>query len=251
MPDQVNGFLSWVAKYWLWILVPALFLFILPVLTPGFIYSWSFRGFKTLFHDDLGMGEAWSNVAAVGCAFGYAIALPVAFRWMAFGRRRIRAFLAVMVVFGITPLLHALFDTPFSQSTGAAQKYYAFVGDDIIISDSPGFDPSSGVERRPLTREVARIIDRRNKGLRPQPISGDSRQLTFFDSITGRPRVWYYKSSDGKFELFDSEGFYPGSGELLLPVTREIAAEITKQRNAENAQAVADARERARKELDK
>ncbi len=44
------------------------------------------------------------------------------------------------------------------------------------------------------------------------------RQFTFFDPITGKPRVWYYKLPDGTYAFYDKAGKYPGSGEDLLPI---------------------------------
>jgi hypothetical protein len=44
----------------------------------------------------------------------------------------------------------------------------------------------------------------------------------FFDPATGDPKVWYWRSPSGDFEFFDNEGFHPGSGELLRPVSRDV-----------------------------
>ncbi|MFI5020378.1 MAG: hypothetical protein ACHQRJ_01820 [Alphaproteobacteria bacterium] len=238
------------ARYWLWILIPAVLLLVVPLLTPGAIYYWSFRGFRSLFHDDLGLGNAWSSVLSFVCAFVYAVALPLTLRWLVFGRRRVEAFFVMMIVFGTTPLLHAFFDKNFNQTTGEAQKYYAVQPNgDIVLSDNPGFDPSSGVKRRPVTRDVAEIIERQKKGLRAQPVMGDPHQLTFFDAVTGQPQIWYYKNPTGRYELFDAAGFFPGGGEELLPVTRDVVTDIYKESDAEHAQKGIEAKEEARKQL--
>lgn len=50
--------------------------------------------------------------------------------------------------------------------------------------------------------------------------------LTFFDTVWGKPRIWFYKRGDGGFDLFDRPGFHPGTGEKLQPVTPETESQI-------------------------
>jgi hypothetical protein len=47
----------------------------------------------------------------------------------------------------------------------------------------------------------------------------------FFNTATGEPMLWYWKSPDGEFEFFDNSGFHPVTGDPLYPVTRLIAAD--------------------------
>jgi len=44
-----------------------------------------------------------------------------------------------------------------------------------------------------------------------------------------KPRVWYYKVEDRRFELFDREGPHPTYKEKLKPVTPDIVPQIMKQ----------------------
>lgn len=44
-----------------------------------------------------------------------------------------------------------------------------------------------------------------------------------------KPRVWYYKTEDRKFELYDREGPHPVYKEKLKPVTPDIVKQIMKQ----------------------
>jgi hypothetical protein len=63
----------------------------------------------------------------------------------------------------------------------------------------------------------------------PRRITANVSTIEFFDPISGRPRVWYYKASDGSYELFDARGFHPGSSEPLIPATKEVVADIVKR----------------------
>ncbi len=263
MSSRTDAFVSWVARYWLWFLIPAILVFVAPILMPGPIYYWSYSGFKTLFYNDLGFSAAWSSIWALACGFIYAAALPLTLRWFIFGswwigrrwgrRKWFYAFLFSLIAFGTTPVLHVVFESgpgcKFNQSTGEPLTYYAIrPGGDIALSDSPGVDPPSGIKRQPCTPEMAWTVKRYLKGDRPQRITGDPRQLTFFDSITGHPRVWYYRTVDEQYELFTAEGLSPDGG-VLLPVTNEVVSAIKQRADAEQTQAQAAAKEEARKQL--
>jgi hypothetical protein len=225
--NQPNHLVRWVTRHWIWFLIAAIILIIAPILTPGAVYFWSYWGFESLFRDDLGFGANVSAVLALVFAFCYAMAAPLALRWLIIGRRRLESFIAILIVFGSTPALHMLLDSNFNQATGAAQKWYVWrPGGDIILSDAGGFDPLTGTEKRRLTPDIARLIERQKRGLRPGQITSDPRQLEFFDRLTGMPKIWYSTQSDGAFRLFDSEGFDPSSGVLLTPITDNLISKI-------------------------
>lgn len=50
--------------------------------------------------------------------------------------------------------------------------------------------------------------------------------LIFFDTVTGKPKVWFYKKRDGGFDLFDQPGFHPTTRNELQSVTPETASQI-------------------------
>ncbi len=54
----------------------------------------------------------------------------------------------------------------------------------------------------------------------------------FFDS-KGRPRVWYYKTKEGVFELFDNKGAHPIYKEKLRPIDANVVNEIENQLRAD------------------
>jgi hypothetical protein len=102
--------------------------------------------------------------------------------------------------------------------------------------------------RNTHTTQICTAFDRQKKNDSPRRITVDVRQITFFDSVTGRPRVWYAKSANGVVELFDSHGYHPTTSEALLPVTKELVAELQK-RAAQDEQAEIEAQ--ARKEVER
>lgn len=231
---------------WRWPAAGACLLLIVFLLAPGPTFFWNFWGFRSLFHDSFGWGSSWAAVVALPIAFVYVIALPIALRWLLLGRKPLRALIAVMLIYGSTPLLHGLLDANFNQQSGKAQKYYIVKPNgDIATSDSEGFDGDLGIPKRLLTPDVARIIRRQELGLHARPVTGDVRTLAFFDTITGKPRVWYSRRPDGGYDLFDAEGFAPGSGVLLQSVSQNVVEAIQAYAAAEQERARADEKKRA------
>ncbi len=56
----------------------------------------------------------------------------------------------------------------------------------------------------------------------------EKQRIKFFHP-DGRPKVWYYRPEDGRFELFDKKGHHPIYREKLKPVTPEVISQIEKQ----------------------
>jgi hypothetical protein len=44
--------------------------------------------------------------------------------------------------------------------------------------------------------------------------------IQFFDSLSGRAKIWYFQSTSGEFELYSQPGHHPAYGDELKPVTR-------------------------------
>jgi hypothetical protein len=49
--------------------------------------------------------------------------------------------------------------------------------------------------------------------------------MKLFDA-TGVPLAWYIENENGAIELYDGPGYHPRTGAKLMPVTKEIAAEL-------------------------
>jgi hypothetical protein len=125
-------------------------------------------------------------------------------------------------------LAHALLgsDVCFNQKTGVPLKWYVQAPNgEITLFDSGGYD-TAGAQKLPVTSDICKAFARQVAKVAPQRIGGSVRDLQFFDPNTGRPRVWYYKSTKGTYELFDAPGFNPGTSEPLLPVSADVIADI-------------------------
>ena len=103
-----------------------------------------------------------------------------------------------------------------------ASKCYVVTRDDIIYGETPGIDPATGRECRPLTAEVIERLRAYKWGNRPKRI--ENSDPTFFSLRTGEPIVWYHKGENGEIQLFDLMGFDPVTGDELLPITKEMVA---------------------------
>ena len=144
-------------------------------------------------------------------------------------KRRIGAigFLALLVG---QPLTLFLIDKPFD-TAGRAQKCYIITRDAIRYGEQPGRDPTTGLECKPLTPEIAERFEEYRSGKRPQRIGSDS-SPTFFSERTGNPVVWYSIDKNGLVQAFDLMGFNPDTGEELLAVTKDIVARWQEQSKA-------------------
>lgn len=236
-------------RKWLLILVVALLILlgVLLVALPGNIavyqMYWGKENIQNLFYEDLGLSFAWSSFIAVVAAFFYALAwMPLSLWtlrvsvWRFDNRQLLVAFGCWVLVYGHVPLMHALFGTDvcFNQRTGVPIKWYVEnANGDITLFDSGGFDTITRVEKRPVKPEICAQFARQKNNATPRKITADISEIKFFDSATGRPRVWYSMAPGGKFDLFDSNGFNPVTSESLFPVTQEIVREIIDQATKE------------------
>ena len=102
--------------------------------------------------------------------------------------------------------------------------YFKTTNGEIQIFDLMGFDPDSGEELLPVTKDIVTSwknqIDRRIPGRIEDPD-----RYGFFDPITGKARLWYRRTENTSLEFFDSSGFDPQTGEPLVIVSKEIIDE--------------------------
>ena len=112
----------------------------------------------------------------------------------------------------------------FDPGTGEAIVWYhRDRNDQIELYNLMGFDPNTGEELLPVTKEVAQEWKKQNDRKPPQEI--DPRSYAFFDPVTGKPRVWYWRGENGDYKFYDKSGFYPLTGEPLILVTRDVINE--------------------------
>lgn len=93
---------------------------------------------------------------------------------------------------------------------------------EFFCLDHKGVDPLTGVPLEAMTSQIAIEQQLRKAKLLPELIRTAPEQTSFFDSLNGKPQVWYAKREDGCFDLFNRPGVHPQKGEQLLAVNRDI-----------------------------
>jgi hypothetical protein len=134
----------------------------------------------------------------------------------------------------------------------------------IELFDLMGFNPRTGEELVPVTRQVADewTADeqaRLQEAQRVPPKRIPNPETTvFFDPITGKPKVWYWRSDTGTWEFYDNKGFHPQNGDELQVVSRDVLgrwqrelADAQQRKRDVEAKAKAESDERDRQALQK
>lgn len=205
----------------------------------GLYYGYS--GIRSLFFDELGRSAAVSDLAGVVGAFFYAF-LWVPMLWLTLSslampnrmRQLVPIFALWLVFYGSTPVLKLWLGSNvcFDQATGEPLKWFTKAPDGTLtLYDAPGFDPS-GLAKQPVTSQICRIVKLQAEGIHPQRISNDVSRIEFFDPTSGSAKVWYSVDSDGSIRFFNAEGFDPGTGALLKPVTDAVIGTAKAQASA-------------------
>ena len=122
--------------------------------------------------------------------------------------------------------------------------YHRDKDDSIELFDLMGFDPQTGDELLPITREIVDLWKAQKKSATTQaPQRVDPEKYAFFDPISGKPRVWYGRSETGEYEFYDNPGFHPRTGEQLKVITSEAirAYKIDTDKRRQSATAAAAA----------
>jgi hypothetical protein len=113
-------------------------------------------------------------------------------------------------------------------------------------------DPTYGLPTHPCTTQE--IIDlRREKVSIPESQSisvTDARNYPFFDTVTGQPRVWYFKRADGTYALFDRPGSDPATGEPLKPIDEVVREDLIRQQQSAGQQHAQDEMQSAQRAQD-
>src|SRR5215471_7045704 len=125
--------------------------------------------------------------------------------------------------------------TFFSLRTGEPVVWYHRTQDGTIrLFDLMGFDPETGDELLPITKEVVALwkaqeterkkeVDwKKQEEARRAPQLVDPNKYGPFDPLSGKPRVWYSRTTDGKYQFYDGPGYDPRTGEALALITGDI-----------------------------
>ena len=96
-----------------------------------------------------------------------------------------------------------------------------------------------GIAAKPCTFDQIVALRQKDKPFpNPRRIESiNTRQYDFFDPITGKPRVWYYRMSDGTYAFYDKAGKHPGTGEDLLPIDQNAIQNAVRLQDAAEAHA--------------
>lgn len=133
----------------------------------------------------------------------------------------------------------------FASLDALAYKWCADTPEGIRTFDAPGIDPVYGVELKPCMFEQIAALRQQKVGFHgaKQIEINDPERYEFFDPITGRPKVWFYRTSQGVYELYDKPGMHPRTGHNLIPVDSVAVQDIIRlyrERTVEQAQATAE-----------
>lgn len=224
-----------------WILlavIGVLFFYVAVRAFPSLLGWYWYPEIKSLFYEELGFSDAWSSLFAVIGSFFYAVVWVPLLWWVlrvSFWKFNLRhltfAFFGWIFIYGLIPLVHVIglqvgTDACFNQRTGKPLKWYVIrPGGEIILSDSVGKDPITQRDKLQVTPQICRVVELQRRGIRPKELSGDPRSMKFFDEVSGQARVWYYRSPDGRIDLFDAEGMHPVVGEPLVPINKDVVQE--------------------------
>jgi hypothetical protein len=116
----------------------------------------------------------------------------------------------------------------YFDTKGQRLKWCSETPEGIRVFDVEGVDPVYGVPLRPCSDDQMRALRKEAVGTQaPSPLSiADPRTFEFFDGVSGRPRVWYYRTLDGQYKLYDRPGTHPGTGAPLTPVDGTVIQQI-------------------------
>ena len=104
-----------------------------------------------------------------------------------------------------------------------------------------GFDPGTGDELVPITKEMVALWRdqekrkedegrRKKEEARQAPQLIDPGKYDPFDPLSGQPRVWYSRDAGGEYQFFDNPGFDPRAGEVLAIITRDVLRDWSERR---------------------
>jgi hypothetical protein len=99
----------------------------------------------------------------------------------------------------------------------------------IELFDLMGYHPQTGEELKPVTRQiVAEWQSQSAKVVKRAAVRIDPNTYAFYDAVSGKPRVWYWRSDSDEYEFYDGPGFQPRTGESLHAITRDVIADWRK-----------------------
>ncbi len=89
----------------------------------------------------------------------------------------------------------------------------------------------------PKSRAVRKEEEERADREKRPPKAVDPTTAAWFDPVSGRPQVWYWREGN-RYEFFDNSGFHPRTGDRLTVVDRKVVGEWRAAGEREKREAV-------------
>ena len=81
----------------------------------------------------------------------------------------------------------------------------------------------------PITKEVAASWKDQQENPKRAPQNVDPKSYVFFDQITGAPRAWYWRGTEGDYEFYDGPGYHPRTGDPLVVLSKDLVLKLQKE----------------------
>jgi hypothetical protein len=179
-----------------------------------------FSSVREWLHNRIGMDYGPSTFFAIMIIGGILAVQGFVGAYLFLGRAPHKAGLAII---GVATVFLVISLTAPAFSRDGKTKPYAYVAPDgrIKLSDAPGLSPS-GVPMVAATHELLAREELQRRGIKPQRISKQICKLDYFDTVSGKPLVYFTHGPDGRVILWDAPGLDPFTTEQMQPVTPEI-----------------------------
>lgn len=142
--------------------------------------------------------------------------------------------IVLIVVVAAFGLLFAFGGEVFFTKEGRALRCWAMTPAGIKIVSRPAELMSCPIERtyniqtHPMESDIVPSVLAARKGVKPTPISSEDVRGDYFDTATGKPKVWFKANKNQTFDLFNGPGFHPKTQLPLEPATQKNVEAIEK-----------------------
>lgn len=219
------------------IIVSVLVLLLLPLLalahgaTLWSIYSY----FVSSLSNKLGWNQYLIQSLVLIFLLPFLFALKMFLSPLNYKKQRQGAVLLIAMAVGYNLMFYgATRNTAFRPDNGVGIKYYARTDQGIVTFDRPGYDPATGQLLLPVTPEIEREIVFQTTG----PLAKvDPARADWFNSHDGKAMLWYYRFPNGELTFYNKPGMDPQTGDILLPVTKELFLSWRSEQEAEASNA--------------
>jgi Domain of unknown function (DUF4145) len=208
----------------LWLVLAAIALFLGPIaiiIAHGASLWTVYRYFIASLSEKLAWNEYLIHALVLALLPLFLYATRLRFSPRSEARRRVGAGILLAMAIGYSLTFYfATRHIAFWFGNGAGIKYYARTDHGVEVYDRSGFDPETGQRLLPVTPEIARELQIQMNGGSMKSV--DPAKLDWFNPYTGKPVLWFYRFPNGALTFYNKPGMDPQTGELLMPVTKEL-----------------------------